>query len=377
MSIATIVHVVDLPVENPWLNGVAVHHDRSRFRHVVVSLGPRSGLHDALEKRDVEAHALGATGKRDYPLALYKLSRFFQRQRPEIVQSHLFYPSLFGLLAGTAARTRVKIVTRHHSDFTTTFNRPIHRRVDRLQAVWADRVLAASAAVKRDMINLEHVPESKISVARYGYDFAALRPSLSPSERLSFRAELADEGATIIATVARLSASKGHRYLFEAIPKVLASHPDCRFVLAGTGPLRDELEALTGRLGIGHAVSFLGWRSDPWRIIEASDMVVHPTLHEAFCSAIIESMALERPLVATDIAAAREQIEDGISGVVVPARDPVAISCAVLALLEDPDRAQAMGAAARRRVTEEFNFPKMMALYEDIYEELLASTSRR
>ena len=376
MSITTVVHVVDLPVENPWLNGVAVHHDRRRFRHVVVSLGPRSDLHAALERRDVEAVALGATSKGDYPRAVLGLVAFLRRTRPDIVQGHLFYPSLLGLIAGTAVRVPIKLVTRHHSDFTTTFDHPIHRQVDRLQALWSDRVLAASAAVKRDMVNLEHVPASKISVARYGYDFTVLRPSLTGPERESVRSELAGDGRTIIATVARLSPSKGHRYLFEAVPKILASYPECQFVLAGTGPLRAELEALAERLDIGHAIRFLGWRRDAWRIIEAADMVVHPTLHEAFCSVIVESMALERPLVATDIAAAREQIEDGVSGVVVPPRDPEAISSAVLALLGDAARARAMGAAARKKVTEEFNFPKMMALYEEIYDELLASKRR-
>jgi glycosyltransferase involved in cell wall biosynthesis len=314
---------------------------------------------------------MGATCKRDYPAALLKLWRYLCHNRPAIVQTHLFYPSLLGLIAASTSGVPIKIVTRHHSDFTTTFHHPLHRQADRLQAVWADRVLAASAAVKRDMIRYEHVPPSKITVARYGYDFGTLRPTLSAAQRQAIRSELADQGAIIVLTVARLSPSKGHKYLFYAIPEILERHPSSRFVLLGTGPLREQLGELAGEIGISHAVSFLGWRDDALHIIEAADLVAHPSLHEAFCSVIIEAMALERPLVASNIGAASEQVEDCESGILVPVGEPRALAAAICRLIEDPRRADAMGRAARRRVNAEFNFPKMMSLYESIYEELL------
>lgn len=369
-QVCTILHVVDLPVANPWLNGVATHHDRSRYRHVVASLGPRTSLHDALEERHVDAYALGATSRRDYPAAVLELARLLRRERVQIVQTHLFDPSVVGLVAAALARTPVKIVTRHHSDFTTTFDHPWHRRLDRLQALYADHVLAASAAVKRDMMRYERVPDRKITVARYGYDFSVLRPVLSEAERTSLRATIGDDGDVLLVTVARLSESKGHRYLFDAAPRILEAEPRARFVLVGTGPMRDEMEADVRRHGIAERVSFLGWRDDAARLMEAADLVVHPTLHEAFCSVIIEAMALARPLVATDIAAAPEQIDDGESGLLVPARDPDALAAAVTKLLGDPAFAADLGREAQRRVNERFAFPKMMALYESIYERL-------
>jgi glycosyltransferase involved in cell wall biosynthesis len=372
---ATVVHVVDLNVENHWLNGVATFHDRERFTHAVISLGPRSALHDGLEQRGVEAQALGARDKRDYVAAALGLWTYLRRKRPDIVQTHLFYPSVIGLVAASAARTPVKIVTRHHSDFTTIFNHPLHRQADRIQALWADRVFAASAAVKRDMVRYEHIPPSKIAVTRYGYDFSVLRPTMSPDERAALRSHLGGEDATIIATVARLSPSKGHYYLFQAIPEILRHHPSCRFVLLGSGPLQRELIALAEEIGVSSSVLFLGWRADVWRYIEAADLVVHPSLHEAFCSVIIEAMALERPLVATNVAAAPEQVEDGASGILVPARNAAALAAAVCDLLDDFRRAEAMGKAARRRVNEEFNFPKMMSLYESFYDDLLGFSS--
>jgi glycosyltransferase involved in cell wall biosynthesis len=373
LSLVTILHVVDLPVGNPWLNGVAIHHDRTRFRHLVVSLGPESELHEQLSQRDVDAFALDATKKADYPGAIYRLARLLRREKVDIVQTHLFWPSVLGLAAGSIARTRVKLVTRHHSDFTTTFNHPWHRRADRVQALWADKVLAASAAVKRDMVNLEHVPPHKIEVARYGYDFTTLRPALDSEDRSRLRAELgASEAGPLVATIARLSPSKGHQYLFRALPPVIGRHPGLVLALAGTGPDGDELRSLAADLGIVDHVRFLGWRSDAPAIMEAADLIVHPSLHEAFCSVIIESMALERPLIASNIAAAPEQIDDGETGLLVPARDPDSITEAMLKVLDDPAWAAELGSEARRRVVERFNFPKMMREYEAMYDEALA-----
>jgi len=151
---------------------------------------------------------------------------------------------------------------------------------------------------------------------------------------------------------------------------VVRRHPDARFILVGTGPLRGDLERAAESAGIAGHVRFTGWRSDAQDIMEAMDLVVHPTLHEAFCSVIIEGMALERPMVVTDVAAAPEQVDHGETGLIVPPRDPAALAAAILELRGDPGRAQEMGREARRRVVERFNFPKMMREYEDFYDRL-------
>lgn len=370
--VTTVCHVVDLPVENPWLNGLANHYDRSRFRHVVASLGPRSALHAGLERRGVEAVTLGGGSRLQYPRAVARLAALVRREKVDIVQTHLFDPALVGLVAGRLGRARAVLVTRHHSDFTTLFNKPVHRWLDRQQALRADLVLAASEAVRRSMLELEHVPGDRIVVHRYGYEFDELRPQLTPENRSVLRRDLgAEQGGPLLAVIARLSTSKGHRYLFGALPGLRARWPGLQVVLCGTGPLRQELEALAVSLDLDDCVRFLGWRPDAHRIMEAADLVVHPTLHEAFCSVIIEAMALERPLVTTDVAAAPEQVDTGETGILVPARNPEALAAAIATMLADPDRASAMGAEARRRVVDRFSFPKMMRLYEDTYDEVL------
>jgi glycosyltransferase involved in cell wall biosynthesis len=366
--VITVLHVVDLGGPNAWLNGVASTHDRMSFRHLVASLGPRCGLHESLEARGIEAWALAATSYRQTAAAVWRLARLLRRERVDIVQTHLFHPTTVGLLAAVAARTPLRIVTRHHSDFTTIFRRPVHRQIDRFHALFADHVMAASLAVKRAMTCHERVPASKIVVTPYGYDFTTLRPRLTPERRRDIRAQLGGDDLLIV-TTARLSVEKGHEYLFQSIPRIVEQQPRTRVLLLGTGPLREQLEQRARTLGIQRHVRFLGWRDDALNIMEAADLVVHPTLHEAFCSVIIEAMALERPLIATSVAAAPEQIDHDETGLLVPARDPEAIAWGVIQMIQDPTRAARLGREARRRVVERFNFPRMMREYEHWYAE--------
>lgn len=367
----TVLHVIDLSAPNPWLNGIATHHDRTRFRHVFVSFGPKGELHRQLEERGVQTFSLGATSRRRYPAAIVRLARLLRRERVDIVQTHLFEPSLVGLAAARVAGTPVRIVTRHHADVTTVSRRPVHRWLDGRMAMGAHRVMAVSSAVVRAMVDHEGVPAEHITVAAYGYEFDELKPVLSADERRSLREELGGDRRTYLLTVARLDPFKGHADLLQAAPAIVAARPDVVFVFAGEGPQHDSLLEEARRLGVADHVTFLGWRADALRLMEAADIVVHPSLSEAFCNVLIEALALERPLVATDVGGARDQVDDGETGVLVAAGDPAALRDAILDLLARPDEAAAMGREARRRTVERFAIERQMARYEALYDELL------
>jgi glycosyltransferase involved in cell wall biosynthesis len=232
-------------------------------------------------------------------------------------------------------------------------------------------VLTVSAGAKEAIVRYEGVPPEHISVAHYGYDFDELRPNLSAAARASLRDAIAGDDRLLLLTVGRLAWEKGHTYLLQAAPTIIAAHPEVRFVFAGDGPWREVLEEEAHRRGVADHVVFLGFRADIGAVMEAADVVVHPTLTEAFSSVIIEALALERPLVVTDVGGAREQVDSGETGILVPPRDPQALARAVTELLGDPDRARSMGVEARRRVVARFSLTKQVALHETTYEELL------
>jgi glycosyltransferase involved in cell wall biosynthesis len=373
----TVLHVIDeLNGPNPWFNGILEHCDRSRFRHMFVTLKPRNDLQTALEERGAKAFSLEAPLRRQLPLASLNLARLIRREQVDIVQTHQYYPSAVALAATRVPGGPLVILTRHHANYTTLFNKPLHRRIDRWEALASDQVWSPSHYIKRCMVMHEGVPADHISVIPHGFDFDLIRPRLTTERRRALRDELGGDDRYLIGVIARLSVEKGHEHLFRAIPEVVRKHPKARFLLAGAGPRKAELEQMVAQLGIGEVVRFLGWRTDPWDVIEATDLIVHPSLHEPFGIVYVESLALGKTVITTGESGAVEIIDDGETGVIVPPGDTPALLDAMLGMLGDPERVRRLAAAGRPRMVERFSFPKVIKNYERHYESWLNGRSR-
>jgi len=152
-----------------------------------------------------------------------------------------------------------------------------------------------------------------------------------------------------ITAIGRLSREKGLHVLLEAFSRVAASGAAVRLQLAGEGPLRETLASQAETLGIGGQVHFLGAFASLAPIMRATDIVAHPTLNDGRSVAVLEAMAWGRPVVASRVGGVAELIEDEVSGLLVPARDPAALAEALQRLLADPALRARLGQAARTR----------------------------
>jgi glycosyltransferase involved in cell wall biosynthesis len=169
----------------------------------------------------------------------------------------------------------------------------------------------------------------------------------------------------LVGNVARLAEQKGHRDLIAAAPKVLERHPDVRFVVAGNGELRDELEALAASLG--DRFTFLGPRKDVPDVLASLDVFAFPSRFEGLCLAVIEAQAAAVPVVATPVGGIRETVREGETGWLVQPHDTDALAERISWCLEHPDQARAVAFEAQRRVREQFSVERMveetLALY--------------
>jgi glycosyltransferase involved in cell wall biosynthesis len=174
----------------------------------------------------------------------------------------------------------------------------------------------------------------------------------------------------LIGNVARLAEQKGHRYLVDAAPRVLARHPQARFVVAGDGELRGTLEELVRERGLADHVELLGARDDVPELLASFDVFAFPSLFEGLCLAVIEAQAAGVPVVATPVGGIRETVVPGETGLLCRPRDAEALADGILRLLERPDEASALAAEARRRVRERFTTERMveatLALYDAV-----------
>jgi glycosyltransferase involved in cell wall biosynthesis len=170
--------------------------------------------------------------------------------------------------------------------------------------------------------------------------------------------------------VARLTPQKGLLDLVEAAAEVVPRVPNVRFVLAGDGELRAQLEARVAALGLTQQVRFAGSRplTVLARWLGAADLFLLSSHYEGMPLAMIEAMAAGCPVVATSVGGIPDVIADSNGGIVVPAKNPHALAAAIIEILSDPEKRRAMAAAARQRATTTFDvrtcYEKTMETYQ-------------
>ncbi len=241
----------------------------------------------------------------------------------------------------------------------------------------SDAVVCVSRQVEEQTATGVHA--EALRVVYDGLDLAAFRDA--PHETAAdFRARLAIAPATpLIACIAGIQRRKGQLDLVEAAPALLARVPNAVFVLAGS--VNDEeyhaaLRARIAELGVEERFRFLGQLPDVRGLLAASTVLAHPSHSEGFGLGIVEAMAMGVPVVATRCGGPEAIVEDGRSGLLVPVGDAVALADALVAVLSDPARAAALGAAASRRA-EAFDLRNTAAQTVAVYEEVLASRAGR
>ena len=177
-----------------------------------------------------------------------------------------------------------------------------------------------------------------------------------------------EPGSRIVGVVARLEPEKGHQTLIEAWPHVLREVPDAYLLIVGEGSRRDSLEQWAAAHRVAHRVVFTGRRDDIPAVTAGLDVAVLPSWREAQGLSILESMALSRPVVASDVGGIPEMIEDGVTGLLVEHDNPVALAAAISRLLLDPGLAQRLGRAGHDLVHERFCVELMVKAIEEIYD---------
>ena len=305
-----------------------------------------------------------------YPRGAVKLARFLRRERIDILHTHLFEPSVIGLPAGVLARTPGRMMTRHYSDYHTRIDKRWHVGLDQMCTRLSHRVVAVSEHTAEHMVHVEGAPPEKIRVIKNGIDFDRVKPS-GPEAVARVRAELAVGDAHVVLVPARLHPEKGHSHLFRALP-ALRSRLDRRLVvlLAGAGPFEAAYRDEVRRLGCGEMVRFLGFRRDITDLMCAGDLVVVPSVAEAFGLVLAEALYLGRAVVATRVGGIPEIVDDGVDGILVPPGDRAALADAIGRLLDHPEERERLAGAGRQKVQERFSFETMTRAYEALYEEL-------
>ena len=178
-------------------------------------------------------------------------------------------------------------------------------------------------------------------------------------------------GDFIVSTIGRMVEWKGHEMLLEAIPHVIREKKNVQFWFVGDGKKRAELEEKASALNIGQHTKFQGFAQDIRPVLSDSDLVVHtPTRPEPFGRVVIEAMAMQKPVIATNLGGPSEIITDGQDGILIEPGKPDRLAEAVLQMLDNPERRQRIGKAARKTVEEHYDSKNTAESVERLYASL-------
>lgn len=351
--------------------GLLQRLDPSEFR---LSIAGPPALLDALapDLAGVAVDALAVNAQSwSHVREVARLAAFMRRQRPDVVNPHLFRSTVIAAPLARAIGIRGVVETYHGREAWR--QGPLRGRflVDRLVGRLVTRVIAVSRGAADFLVHGKGYPAARVVVIPNGRDLARFAPG---GNRDAVRKELGiDRDAPVVSVVGRLETQKGHAYLLDAWPDVVRAHPDARLVIVGNGSLGETLQRQARARGVSESVIFTGFRADVPRVLDASDVLALPSLHEGMPLTAIEAAASGRPIVATAVDGTPEVVRDGETGSLVRPADPRALARALLEMLGDPDAAARMGERAHRWARARFDVGGHVEATARVYREVAAA----
>ncbi|HUQ70416.1 MAG TPA: glycosyltransferase family 4 protein [Planctomycetaceae bacterium] len=234
----------------------------------------------------------------------------------------------------------------------------------RIDRTLVKRIIAVSESVKADLVGRTGLPESQVTVIHSGVgcdtgctEHEVLSPGRVP----------------VIGTAGPLEAVKGFPFFLGAAARVIATHRDVEFVIAGAGPEEENLRRLARELGITEHMTFVPNLLDFSDALQAMDIFCLPSLQQGIGTIMLEAMALGRPVIATRVGGVYRVVRDNETGLLVPPSDSARLADRILELLNDPAHARRVGDAAREEVRREFSVEKMVQQTAAVYRDVLDS----
>lgn len=362
---------------------LAGHLDPDRFE-IVGAFPPVDHIRGLSPNKETYFQLFERLGLRAIPLNMYRelnplqdlnsflrLIGILQKERVDILHTHSSKAGFLGRLAGRITKVPVII----HTPNAFAFSRPgctkimdgVYKTLERLAGHFCDALIAVS--VSEAELAREVISAGKVVCIPNGIDVGEFD---IPVDALAKKKELGlPQTAPLVLTVGRLASQKAPFDFLEAASQVLRRSPEVRFAFLGDGPLIEKMKKTVRQRHLERQFLIFDWREDAWEIVACCDLFVLCSLWEGMPYSILEAMVFSKPVVATEARGNRDLVVEGQTGLLVPLREPGQLAGAILRLLNDPQRARAMGHFGRRRVETQFRLETTVQATVDLYEKLL------
>ena len=323
---------------------------------------PDSPLASRAAKAGLNVFAVKMRGEVD-PFASCRLRKLIRKFKYDIIHSHTSHAHTLAFFASIGLPVK-RLVTRR-VDFS------IYRRSFlRLNGIkyrhMADYYIAISHKIKEVLVN-DGISDPRIFVVHSGID--PLRFEQAAGDHLLSEFNITNDQRIVI-NAAHLAGHKGQKYLVRAIPYVLNKLDNTKFFIIGQGELMEELKALAFSLGLKQELIFTGFRHDVGAFYQIADLYVMSSIEEGLGTAVLDAMALGKPVVATNAGGLPEIVRDGQTGRLVAPADPLALAEGIIELLTCNKLAINMANQARALVQRCFSIQAMVAGNIDVYQKI-------
>lgn len=338
-----------------------------RGHRVLIVCPPSSGLARHAREAGVPVVVMRMRHSLD-AAAAGRLIRLIRQRDVELVITHSSRDSWIASFAARAARVRGLVRTRHLSV-------PISRSPLNVIYRIPDAIVTTAECIRARMVQWNGMRGERIVSIPTGVRLELFDPAVQADD---LRQELGiPEGVPVVTKIGVLRSWKRHEVFLEGARRLLREFPEARFLVVGEGPRLDHVRALVRELGLGGAVLMTGYRADIPRILAISDLsVLTSSGNEGVPQAMVQSLAMEVPVVATDAGGVSEVVRDGITGLLVPPNDPEALADRMALLLSNREYGRSLARSGRKLVEAEFGLERMIDRLEELYGSLFRNGRR-
>jgi len=324
---------------------------------------PGSPMAEKAEEIGIKTFPISMHGEVD-PLACFRIRTLINRFRYDILHCHTSHAHTLAFFSSLGTSV-YRLVTRR-VDFSI-FRHSFMKLSGIKYRYMADFYIAISNKIKDVLIN-DGIPAGRIFVAHSGVNPNRFDNATKDNLIAEFNIKRDQQ---VVINVAHLAGHKGQQYLVKAIPIVLAKIPTARFFIVGGGELMDKLKTLAASLGLKKELIFTGFRRDVGSFYQIADLFVMSSVQEGLGTAVLDAMALGKPVVATKSGGIPEIVHDGKTGRLVAPANPVALAAGIIELLTHTGRAKQMASQGRAKIREKFSVGAMVDKNIEIYQQIL------
>jgi glycosyltransferase involved in cell wall biosynthesis len=358
-----------------FIESIVRWSDPRQFEMSVCVRSEKCNIAPPVYRPKTVVHVLDGVGREKSGGAVRTLVSLLRRMKIDIIHAHHFDQGAIAWMATRLHPRTSLVIGRHYSD--AIYRVPSRTKqigllaIERIVNRGAARIIVPSTFIHRMLTVKQGIEPNKIDIIPYGFEPEKyVLPDAAEvaiaREELHLRTENIAFG-----TFGRLHEEKGHRYLLEAFATLKRTNSLAKLVIVGDGPEKTAIEKQIGELELGGSVVMLGWRRDVIRLMAAVDVVVQPTLHEAFSQVMAEAMWMRKPLLITDVSGVEDVIRDDVNGIIVARGSSEALTNKMRNLAEGAGFRSRLGEAARTYVESNLIIGKIIPRYEASYQRAL------